>query len=213
MNNRLAKVKKLKRLIGALRHRHVVFTDEKVFTLEQMLNVQNDRILLPKNSKERPEAAFVTRQKFTASVMVWGGVTANGKTPLVFVEKGAKIDAKFYQERILRDVLKPWADSHFGEAQWTLQQDWTPSHRAKSTKALCRQLFPAFWDEDVCPSNSPDLNPLEYAIWGIMERKVCATRHANLDSLKASILKAWNEITENQLCEIVDDFPRRLKAQ
>jgi hypothetical protein len=103
-------------------------------------------------------------------------------------------------------------DYHFEESQWTLQQNWMPSHRAKSTKALCRQLLPAFWDEDAYPSNLPDINLLDYAVMVAMEKKVSATQHANLDSLKASILKAWNEITEKQLYKVVNDFPHRLKA-
>ena len=34
------------------------------------------------------ERKIVTRSHFPASVMVWAGITADGKTPLVFVDKG-----------------------------------------------------------------------------------------------------------------------------
>ncbi|EYB94923.1 hypothetical protein Y032_0165g13 [Ancylostoma ceylanicum] len=37
--------------------------------------------------------------------MVWGGVTANAKTPLVFIDENVRIDAKFYRDEILRKVL------------------------------------------------------------------------------------------------------------
>ena len=68
---------------------HVVFTDEKIFTLEPILNALNDRILLPKNSKGRAEAAFIRRQM-----------------PFIFIEKEAKIDAKLLLEHI-QNILKP----------------------------------------------------------------------------------------------------------
>lgn len=149
---------------------------------------------------------------FPASVMVWAGITSDGKTPLVFVEKGVKINAAVYQQRILRDVLDPWARQHFKNRSWTLQQDWAPAHSAKSTILLCKELFSDVWDKDVWPPNSPDLNPLDYSIWSILESRACATRHASVDSLKAALKKAWDEITAEEVAAIVDNFPRRLKA-
>ena len=55
--------------------------------------------------------------------MVWAGICATGKTPLVFFEKGVKISAKVYQDQILRGILEPWARQYFGNQEWTLQQD------------------------------------------------------------------------------------------
>ena len=34
---------------------------------------------------------------------------------------------------------------------------------------------------------SPDLNPLDYIIWGVLENKVNATSHPNIGSLKTAI--------------------------
>ena len=59
------------------------------------------------------------------------------------------------------------------------------------------------------PPNSPDLNPLDYAVWGILLEKACAKPHPTVESLKRALKKAWNEIT---LVKIIDDFPKRLKA-
>uniref|UniRef100_A0A914E5S4 Transposase n=1 Tax=Acrobeloides nanus TaxID=290746 RepID=A0A914E5S4_9BILA len=60
--------------------------------------------------------------------------------------------------------------------------------------------------------NSPDLNPLDYAVWSILEQKACAKPHSNVESLKRALKKAWNEITLDTLVKIVDNFPKRLKA-
>lgn len=210
--NRLQKCRKMQRLAAAGRHRSILFTDEKIFTVEQAHNHQNDRQLLPKDSPNAGQVEFVSRSHFPASVMVWGGITATGKTPLVFVEKGVKVNAKVYQDSILKAVVDPWARTHFKNKPWTLQQDWAPAHSAKTTMALCNDLFPGVWGKDVWPSNSPDLNPLDYSVWSILEKKVCSTRHATLESLKRSLAKAWDEITTEQLAAIVDNFPKRLKA-
>ena len=55
--------------------------------------------------------------------MVWGGICSIGKTPLVVIEKGVKINASVYQDNILKAVFHPWAREHFGDNQWILQQD------------------------------------------------------------------------------------------
>jgi hypothetical protein len=62
------------------------------------------------------------------------------------------------------------------------------------------------------PPNSPDLNPLGYSIWSILEAKACAKPHKTIESLKRALIKAWNEITLEQLASIIDNFPKRLKA-
>ncbi|KOC59642.1 hypothetical protein WH47_11073, partial [Habropoda laboriosa] len=46
---------------------------------------------------------------------------------------------------------------------------------------------------------SPNLNPLDYSIWGILEAKVCAKPHNSVESLKHDLKKAWNEIDDNTL--------------
>ncbi|KAK0402589.1 hypothetical protein QR680_016420 [Steinernema hermaphroditum] len=66
--------------------------------------------------------------------------------------------------------------------------------------------------KNVWPSNSPDLNPLDYAIWGIMEQKACAIKHKSIDSLKRALEKAWEEITPEMIAAILTNFRKRLDA-
>ncbi|QQP34797.1 Uncharacterized protein FKW44_022810 [Caligus rogercresseyi] len=37
------------------------------------------------------------------------------------------------------------------------------------------------------PSSSPDLNPLDFTVWGELERKTNRTPHPNVDALNATI--------------------------
>ena len=43
-------------------------------------------------------------------------------------------------------------------------------------------------------SSSPDLNHLDYTLWGILENKTNATSHPNIGSLKIAIEEEWNKI-------------------
>jgi hypothetical protein len=88
----------------------VVFSDVKVFTVEQAYNNQNARIW----SKGPPGAARVLpRSQKPASVMVWAAITSDVKTPLVFIENGAKVDQKIYRQKIFEQSLLPWAETNF----------------------------------------------------------------------------------------------------
>ena len=54
--------------------------------------------------------------------------------------------------------------------RWTLQQDGEPSHTAKNTINYLKYVSlikPQMW-----PPNSPDLNPVDYAVWGALQQQV-----------------------------------------
>uniref|UniRef100_A0A1I7WXZ2 Uncharacterized protein n=1 Tax=Heterorhabditis bacteriophora TaxID=37862 RepID=A0A1I7WXZ2_HETBA len=46
-----------------------------------------------------------------------------------------------------------------------------------------------FWGKDIRPSNSPDLNAMDFAIWSILENKLSRTSYNNLDSLNVVLWK------------------------
>jgi hypothetical protein len=117
-----------------------------------------------------------------------------------------------YQDDILRAVLHPWAHQHFDGNQFVLQQDWAPAHGAKTSIAVCEELFPGFWGKDIWPSNSPDLNPMDYSVWSLLEQRLPRTRLTTTETLKNALLTAWDSITEKECATIVDNFRKRLKA-
>ena len=45
------------------------------------------------------------------------------------------------------------------------------SHRANETQEMLAEECPEFISRDAWPPNSPDLNPLDYSIWSILEQK------------------------------------------
>jgi len=118
----------------------IVFSDEKLFLLEKPVNRQNDRQIAPVGSSAKGLLKSVPRVSHPAGVMVWGGICATGKTPLIFIEKGVKINAPVYQNEVLVKVLHPWAQKQFGKRKWYLQQDWAPAHGAE-TQFSCVSVF------------------------------------------------------------------------
>lgn len=185
----------------------ILFSDEKIFTIEQALNSQNDRIW----SSSQPQSGVVQRAQHPQSIMVWGAICASGKCPLVFIEDGVHLNAKTYTRDILEAVLLPWATQHFGDRSWTFQQDSAPAHKAKLTQDFCEANFPRFIRHDEWPPSSPDLNPLDFAVWGLLEARACVNPHNSLASLKSALMRAWERISDSELAAITADFRKRLE--
>ena len=108
---------------------------------------------------------------------------------VVFVEQGVKFDRYAYME-MLEDHLIPWAREHFDDSDWCFQQDSAPGHKANETQEWLSEECPDFISRDKWPSNSPDLNPMDYSVWSILEEKACAKSHYNVESLKRALTKA-----------------------
>jgi len=65
-------------------------------------------------------------------LMVSVGVSHMGKTGVIFIEPGAKVNSSYYCERILVEGLLPDIRAKYRQYRWTLQQDGAPPHTAKN---------------------------------------------------------------------------------
>ncbi|EYC20484.1 hypothetical protein Y032_0022g653 [Ancylostoma ceylanicum] len=119
-NQRAAKVKKFRplfeRTVGG-GHMMMLFTDEKLFIIEQVYNPQNDRLYVGSSKKADAAGRIVSSNMHPASVVVFAGVSATGRTPLFFGEKTVGIDKNVYLE-ILKNHLLLWATEHYENGDW-----------------------------------------------------------------------------------------------
>uniref|UniRef100_A0A8R1ID94 Uncharacterized protein n=1 Tax=Caenorhabditis japonica TaxID=281687 RepID=A0A8R1ID94_CAEJA len=88
-----------------------------------------------------------------------------------------------------------WADQlgslpkyGFGQRPFTLQQDWTPSHGSKSTKAVFDAHFPGY-------CFVPGSQSFGLFVWGYLqlESKVLARSQPNIEYLKQALLKWYRD--------------------
>ena len=68
-------------------------------------------------------------------------------------------------------------------------------------------ITPNMWS----PS-SPDLNPLDYYVWGVVEREINKHSHNMLDSLRAAITRVMTHMDENHLIRACKHFRQRIEA-
>ncbi|GFV47762.1 uncharacterized protein TNCV_517611 [Trichonephila clavipes] len=87
-----------------------LFTDDKLYTVQQAHNSQNDRNWCVDDPNT---SAIVGHHQYPKLVMVWGGICVSGKIPFVLVEEGVKINQKVYRRDITEIVVFPWDQKHF----------------------------------------------------------------------------------------------------
>jgi len=177
------------------------FTDEKIFSLAPPVNLQNDRMYVPTTTKKREVAAdrlLCTRPTFSKSIMVSITVSKLGCSGLLFVEPGTKVMiwrilGAYYRDELLSKQLLP-AIHHIAGDTFVFQQDSAPSHWARDTIALLANETPQFISPDLWPRNSPDLNPVDDKLWGVMQERVCQKPIQDIDDLKRRLIAAWSGI-------------------
>uniref|UniRef100_A0A182S0A9 DDE-1 domain-containing protein n=1 Tax=Anopheles funestus TaxID=62324 RepID=A0A182S0A9_ANOFN len=75
---RLTRAKELLRLAKRGELPNLVFSDEKPFVIQQFVN----------KSAENLHLRLATRTQKPVVVMVWAAITADGRSPLVFIDSG-----------------------------------------------------------------------------------------------------------------------------
>jgi len=127
---RWTRAKRLLQWHAENRQENILFTDEKIFTIEKQCNNQYNKIHAQTFLEVRSEGAGGHHPSY---VMVWCGVSHQGVTPLHFCERGVKTGAQVYQEDVLQGVVKPLNAIVFNGQKWVFQQDSAPAHKAKTT--------------------------------------------------------------------------------
>ena len=100
-----------------------------------------------------------------------------------------------------------------GNRLYTLQQDGATSHTAHATITFIEQSVPDYIEKDNWPSNSCDLNPLDYSIWGVMDQRVYKDIRVfeTVNELKAKVQEEWDSLSQRLINQAVDHWRSRLQ--
>ena len=211
IGKRLQRCHKLVTRLKNVDHENIVFSDEKIWSIEEKYNSQNSRVYSISRENIPEEVKHVATTLHPKSVMVWAGISAKGKTSMVFVPEGAKINAISYQKLILSKHVLPISSTFMKGEDWLFQQDGAPAHTAKINQEWLSNNIPDFFNKDEWPPSSPDLNPCDYYLWGRMEAIVNNHAHKSLQALKRAILRSWNDLDHEEVARACNNFPERLK--
>ena len=136
--------------------------------------------------------------------VLWSGLQLHllARHHCIIVLPKPKIDQTHYRDESLKKLLLSWSQKH---------SDGRPlsSNRIVAQGAIrqCKSNFPGPPDE--WPACSPDLNPLDYSIWGLLWDRVGYKSYRSVASLKLaekiflhSTQKLRRKITKTQFHKV-----------
>jgi hypothetical protein len=106
--------------------------------------------------------------------------------PTHILETGLWVNTDICLE-VMESTVLPWIKTVAGDRPWVWPQDPAPCHVSNRSikwhKDNCYDLV----SKDCWPPSSPDLNPLDYFVWGYLESHTNRRAHTNKASLIISI--------------------------
>ena len=149
--------------------------------------------------------------KFPTFVMVLGTMSSDGDImPPYFFSKGLRVAANNYI-KVLETVVKPQMVGVGSKRPYVFQQDSAPVHMACMTQAWLYQQLPRHWPSDLWSPSSPDLNPLDYYFWRVLE-KVNYCPYNTKQELKDAIVGAMDHMDRMEVKKACSTFCYRLKV-
>ena len=166
--------------------------------------------------------AVAGRPNKSQQLHVYGGISAHGKTELVFVSgttghskvyynskgKLSGVGAEEFQDimekKLIPDVQQ--IEAAAGGSSFTWLIDNAPGHSAKTTKQFLSKK-----GIDYCkdwPANSPDLNPIEN-VWAWMKQKVYSKHYSSLAELKRAVLETWAALPDSMCSNLMRSLHTR----
>ena len=76
----------------------------------------------------------------------------------------------------------------------------------------CRERRQEFIPPEMWPPNSPDLNPVDYSIWGILQQRVYRSRIHDVKELKERLLREWRLLHHTIISAAIAQWRSRLNA-
>ncbi|KAF7563680.1 hypothetical protein G7046_g460 [Stylonectria norvegica] len=192
-----------------------IFSDESSIANKS----DNPNVWLFRHAHEKYNQDLVNRtdnNKPTISLMFWGAITVESRSPIVLMERDSRAKKGGYSGwsylKALEEGLFPLYDGtrHF-------QQDNSSLHTARPTFAWLMSHGVEYID---WPPFSPDLNPIEN-VWAILKRHL-RTHYPHLHDLKDNqedreefercVKLAWAAIPQSTIRRIIESMERRLRA-
>lgn len=191
----------------------ILVTDEACFTRNGVYNSHNAHIWAEENPHAIRQVHF--QQRF--SVNVWAGMIGDHLIgPFVLPERLTGVTyLRFLQDDL--PILMEEVPLYTRSRMWFLH-DGAPAHASRIVCEHLRDTFQHRWVGRNAPVNwparSPDLNPMDFFLWGHMKTIVYEREVNNIDELRARITAAADSIRENQNVfeRVRDNWIRRCRV-
>lgn len=183
----------------------VLFTDESRYCLD----FTDRRQRVWRRQRERFNDAYINEHDRYGggSIMVWGGISRNGRTDLHVMGRGTMTGVR-YRDEILNVYVRPYAGAVGPD--FILMDDNARPHRARVVNQFLEQETIVRMD---WPARSPDLNPIEH-VWNMLQVAISGRRAqpTTLEELGNALVEEWNNIPIASIRVLIDSMTRRCQA-
>lgn len=186
----------------------VLWSDEAIFTRDGVFNRKNNHIWAVENPHVLRSRAH--QQRFQLNV--WAGIIGGHLLGPHFLPP--RLNANNFLEFLQEDFfnLVENIPLNLRQNMW-LQLDGAPAHFAQPVRNWLNETFPGRWIGRGAavswPPRSPDLNPLDFFLWGFIKNRVYATEVVNLQQLEERIRAAFAEVNAQMLDRMQLNIIRR----
>lgn len=175
----------------------VLFTDEAGFTREGIVNFHNNHVW----AEENPHAIFESRFQNKFSINVWAGILGDRLIgPYIMPQR---LDGPAYLD-FLQNTLPLLLEDVPYQQRLTnfFMHDGAPPHFSRLVRDHLNQTHPDRWigrgGPISWPPRSPDLNPLDYFLWGYLKSLVYSVSVENVQQLEQRVIDCCEEIRNKE---------------
>ncbi|CDQ61153.1 unnamed protein product [Oncorhynchus mykiss] len=161
------------------------------------------RVWRKKKDEYNPKNTIPTMKHGGGNIILWGCFSAKGTGRLHRIE--GRMDGVMYHEILVNNLL-PSVRALKMDCGWVFQHDNDPKHTARATNEWLRKKHLKVLE---CPSQSPDLNPIEN-LW--RELKVCIAQRKprNLKDLEKVCMEECAKIPAAVYANLVKNYSKRM---
>lgn len=188
------------------------FSDEAHFTLKGYLNKQNNRYWWYESFGET-----ISVPLHSEKITVWCALSATGIIgPYLF---DSTIKSSNYSAMI-RDFFVPKIRKLRKLSKWSYMQDGARPHRTFEVFDILKEHFngrlialdsKSYTGNGIdWPPYSPDLNPLDFFLWGYLKDKIYKGKPETLLDVEKAVRSEIRKIKPDLLKRVIDSFRNRL---
>lgn len=198
---------------------NILFTDEASFALNGEVNRHNSRYW----AKENPHWYREAHTQHPQRLNIWVGIIGNFIIG-PFVING-NLNGMLYNDmlnnqiipalnNLVETAITPEGAPIFNREMIYFQQDGAPPHFALDVRNTLDAEFPDHWigrrGSVEWPARSPDLNPLDFFLWGHLKSVIYTTQPRSLEELQDRIVTEVRRLNITTFENVRNAFEQRL---
>ena len=187
----------------------VLFSDEATFHRNGSVNRHNFHYY----ADENPNYFRQTYCQHRWSLNVWGGIIGEYIIGPYFFERSLN-GPRFLD--FLRNELPGLLENitlNIRRNMW-LQLDGAPAHYSRAVRNFLNDAYQDKWigrnGAVYWPARSPDLNKLDYFLWGYVKGIVYSEPPTTADNMRERIVSAFQSVTPAMLADVNRNFRKRI---